>query len=143
MVDEQQIENWLNEGASDRAVGEMLSNLGTPLPNSYLQFIRQHNGGEGFVGKHYLSLWKIEDLAQFNKDYEVFDYAPGFIFFGSYGGGEGFAFDTTDQRLPISIIPFIGMSREDAIRVSDSFDGFFEALRKDEFGRPSAFITTS
>jgi SMI1 / KNR4 family (SUKH-1) len=129
----QQLEHWLNEGAHENVVASALSELGKSLPPSYVNFVRQKNGGEGFVGENYLSLWKIEELAQFNSDYEVEEYAPGFLFFASNGGGDGYAFDTTAEAFPIHIIPFIGMSRKDAIPVSPSFDGFFDALRRDQF----------
>jgi SMI1 / KNR4 family (SUKH-1) len=129
----QRLEDWFNEGASESVVSSALSELHTNFPRSYVNFVRQKNGGEGFVGENYLSLWKIEELAQFKSEYEVEEYAPGFLFFASNGGGEGYAFDTTTEAFPIYIIPFIGMSRECAIPVSQSFDGFFEALRRDEF----------
>ncbi len=129
----QQLEHWFNEGAPEGVVASALPELGTSLPHSYVNFVRQKNGGEGFIGENYLSLWKIEELAQFNSDYEVEEYAPGFLFFASNGGGEGYAFDTAAEAFPIHIIPFIGMSRGDAIPVSQSFEGFFDALRREEF----------
>jgi hypothetical protein len=132
-IEEQLIEDSFNEGATESTVALALSELGMSLPPSYLSFVRQHNGGDGFVGENYLSLWKIEELAQFNADYEVHEYAPGFLFFASNGGGEGYAFDTTVDTFPVHIIPFIGMSRNVAITVSDSFEAFFDALRRDEF----------
>ena len=132
-IEEQLIKDSFNGAATDGAVALALLELGISLPPSYLSFVSEKNGGEGFVGENYLSLWKVEELAQFNADYQVAKYAPGFLFFASNGGGEGYAFDTTVEAFPIHIIPFIGMSREDAIPVSQSFDGFFEALRRDEF----------
>jgi hypothetical protein len=132
-LNDQQIEHWFNQGASEAAIASITSELGIILPTSYLNFIRQRNGGEGFVGESYLSLWKIENLAQWNAEYEAGEYAPGFLFFASNGGGEGYAFNTEVPSFPIHIIPFIGMSRDDAIPVSDTFDGFFETLRRDEF----------
>jgi SMI1 / KNR4 family (SUKH-1) len=132
-IEERQIEHWFNEGATESTIASALRELGISLPSSYLSFVREKNGGEGFVGENYLWLWKIEELAQFNSDYQVEEYSPGFLFFASNGGGEGYAFDTTVEALPIHIIPFIGMSRDDAIPVSKSFEGFFDALRRDEF----------
>ena len=133
MVNELATDDWPNKGAAEELIAAARIDLGIELPPSYLRFIRRHNGGDEFVGGNYLSLWKIEELAQFNADYEVEEYAPGFLFFASNGGGEGYAFDTMDERMRIHIIPFIGMSREDAIPVSDSFEDFFDALRRDEF----------
>ena len=123
----------LNSGASDSEIERAQAELNIALPNSFLTFVRQHNGGEGFVGESYLVLWRVQDLKPFNADYKVLEYAPDFLFFASNGGGEGFAFDTAAETFPVYIIPFIGMSRHDAIAVSDSFAGFFGAVRKDEF----------
>jgi hypothetical protein len=36
------------------------------------------NGGEGFIGKHFVRLWRIEELANRNQDYQVAEYAPEF-----------------------------------------------------------------
>ena len=51
---------------------------------------RRANGGEGFVGRAYLILWPIEKLRELNDAYQVEQYAPGFLIFGSDGGGEAF-----------------------------------------------------
>src|SRR5690348_12236137 len=85
------------------------------LPLQYKAFMRERDGGEGFVGKHYLFLWRAEELIEFNKDDESHEYAPGLLLFGSNGGGEAFAFDLRDPSTPIRMVPFSGMSLQDAI----------------------------
>jgi hypothetical protein len=102
--------------------------LGSPLPSDYKAFLLRHNGGEGFIGKHYLILWKAEELAKFNEGYEVPKYAPGFIMFGSTGGGDGFAFDTRKSPFRVMQVPFIGMSVEDGFFVADSFHRLLERM---------------
>lgn len=42
-----------------------------PLPDDYKEFMLWSNGGEGNIGSQYLSLWKIEDLMQLNKEYQI------------------------------------------------------------------------
>ena len=78
-----------------------------PLPDDYKEFMLWSNGGEGNIGSQYLSLWKIEDLMQLNKDtkYKVFvekslvigtdggDNCIGFYFWRTY-----FYFFTTIRR---------------------------------------------
>jgi len=71
------------------------SRLGVTLPSDYLDFLRQYDGGEGFIGDNYIVLWKAEELADFNREYGVEKYAPGVLLFGSDGGGEGYGFDTS------------------------------------------------
>jgi cell wall assembly regulator SMI1 len=102
--------------------------LGVELPADYRSFLEKFNGGEGFIGKHYLILWKAEDLDKFNRDYQVDEYAPGFLMFGSSGGGDGFAFDTRSAPYRVMQVPFIGMSLDDAFFVSDSFTRLLERM---------------
>jgi len=113
---------------SEQLVGGAEKDIGKPLPADHRAFLLRHNGGEGFIGKHYLILWKAEELAQFNREYEVHEYAPGLIAFGSTGGGEGFAFDTRETPYPVVQVPFIGMSLNDAVRVADSFQKLLERM---------------
>ena len=81
-------EGYLEPPADECVVSELSSILGVDLPSDYLRFLRNHNGGEGFIGDNYLVLWKAEELADFNREYEVEKYAPGIFLFGSDGGGE-------------------------------------------------------
>ena len=45
------------------------------LPDDYLNFMKQHNGGEGSIGKNnYGRLFKLEELETINKEYNVLNY---------------------------------------------------------------------
>ena len=121
-------EGQLDAPAHPRAVECLSSNLRVPLPNDYLEFLRQHNGGEGFIGGNYVIFWKAEELADFNREYEVDAYAPGILLFGSDGGGEGYGFDTQTEGMPIVRIPFIGMERRYAKLVAKNFPDLFAKL---------------
>ena len=81
-------EGKLDAPAHPDVVEGLFSRLGVSLPGDYLEFLRQHNGGEGFVGDNYIIFWRAEELADFNREYEVDKYAPGILLFGSDGGGE-------------------------------------------------------
>jgi cell wall assembly regulator SMI1 len=102
--------------------------LGTTLPDDYKSFLLEHNGGEGFIGEHYVILWKAEELSNFNDGYEVSKYAPGFFMFGSTGGGDGFAFDTRASPYRVMQVPFIGMSLDDEFRVAGSLNQLLEQM---------------
>ncbi len=118
-------EGWLDPPADKRLVDELSSALESVLPCDYLDFLRQHDGGEGFVGERYIIFWKASELVDFNREYQVEKYAPGIFLFGSSGGGEGYGFDTELAELPIVRIPFIGMGRALAIGVAKSFADLF------------------
>lgn len=104
--------------------------LGFSLPPDYLDFLRQHNGGEGLVGEQYLVLFGSEELAEFNQEYEVQEYAPGIFLFGSNGGGEAFGFDLRSSGMPVVRIPFVGMDRRHANVVAGDFATFFANFGK-------------
>ncbi len=120
----------LNEGASSEAIQAVVAALGQSLPSDYLQFIGEHDGGEGFIGDSYLILWRSGELATFNREYEVEQYAPGIVLFGSDGGGEGYGFDTREATMPIVRIPFIGMDLRYATRVAENFNDLLFQLAK-------------
>jgi hypothetical protein len=120
-----------NPPASATAIAEMEQQFGCRLPVDYAEFLSQCNGGEGFVGSNaYLILWRVEELLPHNAAYEVNEYAPGLLVFGSDGGGEALAFDTAAQGFPVVTVPFVGMERTLARTVALSFDGFLVAMHE-------------
>lgn len=116
--------------ATEAEVQSAEAALGFTLPTDYRDFLLQQDGGDGFVGEHYLILWKASELAPFNRDYEVALYAPSFVIFASNGGGEGFAFDTRSTAFPIVQVPFIGMSHESGIPVADTFTQLLKRMEE-------------
>ena len=120
----------LNEAASSEDIQAAVVALGQALPSDYLQFIGEHDGGEGFIGDRYLILWRSGELATFNIEYEVEKYAPGIVLFGSDGGGEGYGFDTREATMPIVRIPFIGMDLRYATHVAENFNDLLVQLAK-------------
>ena len=104
------------------------AHFGCALPAQYKVFMNQRDGGEGFVGKHYLVLWRAAELIDLNGVHETNEYAPGLMLFGSNGGGEAFAFDLRDSAMPVRLVPLIGMSLEDAVLIADSFNDLLVRL---------------
>lgn len=125
------LKDWqLNKGAPKEAIQAAIAALGQSLPSDYLQFIGEHDGGEGFIGDSFLILWRSAELATFNREYEVEQYAPGIVLFGSDGGGEGYGFDAREATMPIVRIPFIGMDLRYATRIAEDFNSFLVQLAK-------------
>lgn len=119
-------------GASSEGLQLLKSIEGLELPDDYLSFLSEANGGEGFIGEEYLILWKAEELEQFNREYEVETYAPGLFLFGSNGGGEGFGFDTRSRPYKVVQVPFVGMDLRYATPVADSFLGLLEMMSQSD-----------
>jgi SMI1 / KNR4 family (SUKH-1) len=118
--------DWKLEGPADaRSIDGLMSSLGVALPREYVDFLKKHNGGDGLIGDNYFILWTIEDLGDFNREYQVEIYARGILLFGSSGGGQGYGFDTRSAAMPIVQVPFIGMAHEYVEPVASSFSGIF------------------
>ena len=76
----------------------------------------------------YFILWPPDEVEQSNHEYEVSTYAPGFLAFGSNGGGELLAFDAIGA---VYLLAAIGMSSEDAIKISYSWPEFVSQIKPD------------
>ncbi|MER9891703.1 SMI1/KNR4 family protein [Mesorhizobium sp. M0119] len=114
--------------AEPAVVDGLSAQLGVALPKDYIDFLKEHNGGEGFIGDNYIIFFKAEELADFNREYEVEKYAPGILLFASNGGGEGYGFDTENAAMPIVRIPFIGMDRQAAETIARDLSDLFARL---------------
>ena len=117
-------------GASEQTLQKTQAELGLALPVDYLAFLKESNGGEGFIDDGYIMVWAAEELAPFNADYQVKEYAPGLLLFGSNGSGEAYAFDRRSGVLPIVQVPFVGMDLRHARPIAKSID----ALLRNERG---------
>lgn len=121
-----------NEPASPDTLKCLKDKRGRSLPKDYCAFMARYNGGEGFFGKQYLILWRAEELAPFNQDYQVDEYAPGILLFASSGGGEAFGFDLRSDILPIVQVPFVGMHLEQAKVVARNFIELLEKVSRSD-----------
>ena len=124
--------------ASDAAIEALLGQSPWPLPDDYIRYLRSSNGGEGEIDVQpcYCQIWPAEDVLTFHAEYQVPEYAPGFLAFGSSGGGELIAFDMRETgRFPVVSLPCIGLSPSEAMPVAGSF-----ADLTSHFGRPYADI---
>lgn len=118
-----------NPPANESSLRQLEARNDVHLPQDYIEFLREANGGEGFVGQNfYLILWPAEELTEMNKAYQVGEYAPGLFIFGSDGGGEAFAFDLRSDARQIVSIPFVGMDLKLIRPLAVDFAGFLEKL---------------
>lgn len=103
--------------------------LGINFPDQYKEFMLNSNGAEGGIGKNsYLAIWAAENIAQYNADYEVNEFNPGLVYFGSDGGGMVFAFDNRTPETPIVTLPFESVDLEDLELCAHSFNEFLQGL---------------
>jgi SMI1/KNR4 family protein SUKH-1 len=99
------------------------------LPPEYLTYFAGDGRKEGglTVKPGWFQLWPPAEIERWNREYHVSEYAPGFLGFGSSGGGEILAFDNDGG---IVMIPFIGMSADEAIPVAHSWSEFVERIER-------------
>jgi hypothetical protein len=101
---------------------------GIELPSEYRNFLLFSNGAVGWVrNDSYLILWPLDKLLEYNEAYNVKEYAPSFLLFGSDGSGDAFAFDTSNA-MRIVRVPFVGLDPKDAEGVAASFSEFLKSL---------------
>lgn len=118
-----------NGSLSDADIEAFENRIKFSLPEDYAKFMKASNGGEGPIGKYgYARFWKLEEILELNRAYQVHEYAPGLFLFGSDGGGEAFAFDTRTLPMPVVEVTFISMGHDDVIRMANTFDEFLEKL---------------
>jgi hypothetical protein len=99
------------------------------LPEEYVRYFTGDGPKEGSltVDPGRFQLWPPGEIEHWNRAYQVAEFAPGFLGFGSSGGGELLAFDL-EERVVMS--PFIGMSREDALPIANSWSEFVERIKR-------------
>jgi hypothetical protein len=102
---------------------------GIDLPRDYIDFLRESDGGEGWIGPNaYVMFYRLGELAELNKAYQFDEYSRGFFTFGSDGGGEAYAFDIRTSAMPIVMFPFIGLDPDVVDVMAPTFTEFLEVL---------------
>jgi SMI1 / KNR4 family (SUKH-1) len=117
-----------NAPATQDAIKIFEKASGLELPKDYINFLLKTNGAEGFIGDNYVIFWAMEELVELNKAYEVDEYKPELLLFGSNGGGEAFAFNKRSLPMKIVQIPSISIDLKDAIQLGYSFYDFLNIL---------------
>ncbi|TDN35738.1 hypothetical protein E4631_24405 [Hymenobacter sp. UV11] len=100
--------------------------LTKPVPKEYLAFMQQHNGGEGPIGPEgYLALFSLEELVDWNTDWETNRGPLDCTIFASDRGNTVYAFNLTGEIVEFDMI---GYSPEEALPVAPDFSGFLASF---------------
>src|SRR5882724_10589519 len=92
---------------SEEELEELWKAARIELPEDYLAYLRESDGGGGDIPVQpwLVWFWKVSEVGLNNEGYEVAMNVPGFYAFGTSGGGEMFAFDTRNGTpWPIVVI---------------------------------------
>jgi hypothetical protein len=93
--------------------------MSAQLPADYLRYLEEGSDfGETEGEPGYFQLWHPDEIEERNRGYCVGEYAPGFLGFGSDGGGEMLAFNSSGS---VFMLPFVGMSPKEAKKIGSSW----------------------
>jgi hypothetical protein len=119
-------EQWnIISTAESRQISAIENELGITFPKDYKTFLKWSNGGEGYIGENYISLWKVEVLTILNKEYQIQKYlSNNFLAIGTDAGGICYGFNINNYNcfkcplgdLDIDEISIIAQSFKDFLK---------------------------
>ena len=100
---------------------------GLELPDDYLDFMREHNGGEGPLGEYgYGCFYRFEELEEINDEYEVQDNWPGYVVIGSDMSGQLWAYNP--EKKIYCQIDSMNIDDDTYYTQAESFEGFLRKM---------------
>ncbi|MEO4004176.1 SMI1/KNR4 family protein [Flavobacterium sp. CAU 1735] len=115
-----------NAAPTKQEIETFLKEVDFNLSKGFMDFFKETNGANISTDKKYVLLWALTDMVQLNKEYNVEEYAPEFFIFGSDGSDTAFVIEKSTGD--IYDMPFIGMSKEEAVFKNKTFAEFIESL---------------
>jgi cell wall assembly regulator SMI1 len=115
-------------GASEQELDAAAAALGIELPEDYRAVMRRINGGECDFGQSWIVLHSLDAAIERNATSKEAG-VPQFIFFGSDGGGEGYAWDLRPERdSRYVVVPFVVPDDEAVIACGDTLEEFLSVV---------------
>jgi cell wall assembly regulator SMI1 len=116
------------QGATDQELDDAAAALGIELPEDYRAVMRRVNGGECDFGESWIVFQSLEASIERNATFKEAGFPP-FIFFGSDGGGDGYAWDLRPERHSrYVVVPFVVPGDEAVIPCGDTLEEFLSVL---------------
>jgi cell wall assembly regulator SMI1 len=117
-----------SQGATEQELAAAAAALGIQLPEDYRAVMRRTNGGECDFGESWIVLQSLEAAIERNTTFKAAGFPP-FIFFGSDGGGMGYAWDLRAERHSrYVVVPFIVPEDDAVIPCGDTLEEFLSVL---------------
>ncbi len=113
--------------APQGASKEMLDAI-AGLPKDVREFLAQHDGGSGKIGKRPLILWSAEQIAVEAQSQEVALATPGLLLFGTDGGAEGYGYLARLRQGRYGRISLLAAGAHEFESVGDSLADLLGAL---------------
>lgn len=123
---------WVgNPPASEEDIATLVAASPVALPTDYLTLLRLNDGGTAMLGGYpsYVHVWPARTAVEYNRDYEVQKWLPGFVGIGDTGGPDMVGFDTRHgQPYPVCAVPFAPMEWKSALGQVPDFGTFIGQL---------------
>ena len=117
----------------DEVFPAFAADVGNVPHADYLEFMRQHNGCDGPVGREgYICIWPLEDVILQTEAFRKAESQSKLLLFAGDGGDTAYAFDRADPGWPIIALSLTSISPEDRKRVASTFSEFVKRLAADE-----------
>ncbi len=132
-ADEVLSRDWLAKpGASKAELQALQDGVSVELPESYIALLALSNGGEGplAVQPYYFALDEADYVLRTAQSGRLEEFFPGFLVFGSNGGGEYIALDAREQSpWPVVALDMTNGDLDDTVlAVAPNFDAFLELV---------------
>ncbi|HAE58540.1 MAG TPA: hypothetical protein DCG54_03270 [Anaerolineae bacterium] len=115
------------DSATEDLIQRLVHVVGKSLPSAYLDFLRYSNGADGT----FINIFEIDLAIKYFEDENMNYFMPGFLVFGSNGGGEAYGYNLNAYPYEIVMMPFIGGEWDIAVHCGTDF---FEFLKKASSG---------
>lgn len=125
--------DWLAKpGASQAELQALQDGLSVELPESYVALLALTNGGEGplAVQPYHFALDEADYVLRTAQSGRLEEFFPGFLVFGSNGGGEYIALDARGQApWPVVALDMTnGDLDETVLAIAPDFDTFLDLV---------------
>ena len=115
----------MTTGANEAEIAEVERTLGSPLTPEHRQLLMQENGAERWYSDIFVMIYDTNGVTAVNQEIERH---PGFVAFGSDGGGELLGLDTRRTPAPVVMINVASGGWSEAVFQADSLGAFFDQL---------------
>ncbi|CUH62517.1 SMI1 / KNR4 family protein [Thalassovita autumnalis] len=129
--------NWQTSPAAPApALRKVASVSPFPLPESYLEFLSNSNGGEGALGvsPDWLILFPAEEVAEIEENATFHEFFKGYFVIGGSGGGDAIAL-TANTEGQVNVVAFDMTNidlKESVVLLAPTFDALIEMLEDRE-----------
>lgn len=112
-----------NEVAKDFEITEAEKELNFKIPKEFVKLLKLSNGFSCDSG---ILIYGTSELAEKNRDYEVEEYASGYIAIGDDGGDYVFLISKNEKDKKVLAVDGGDMNPEDSELVSNSLEEWIE-----------------